>query len=165
MTFVQNMASRGNILSGLGLNRMVWLSVLTGPWSKVSSPCSIRLVCLCLSGVRLLLLSSMSGTGPPLLLCLARLPGSPSLASDLMSLCFVYGAVLLMFISKRTRGSGGVLGLTWRSASSLATLLTTRDGNSTILSPGSLSFQSVLSLMSATSLASRSLPLPSSLPP
>ena len=81
-----------------------------------------------------------------------------------MSLCCVSGAVLPMSTSRRTRELEGVWGPTWRRASSLAILLTTRVGSSTILSPRSPSSQSVPSLMSATSSASRSLSLPSSLP-
>jgi hypothetical protein len=110
MTSVQSMGSRGNTLSGPDLNRMVWLSVLTGLWSRASSPCFTRLACLCPSGVKLLLPSSMSGTGPPPLLYLARPLGNPSMAPNLMSLCCVSGAVLPMSISRRTRGTGGSLG-------------------------------------------------------
>ena len=165
MTFVQSMGSRGNILSGPGLNRMELLSALTGPWNRESSVCFTRLVSLSHSGVKLLLPSSMSGTGPPPLLYLAKHPMKPSLGLSLMSLCCVSGAVLPMSTSRRTRGTGEALDPIWRSVSSLATLMTTRGGSSTIPPPKSLLSQSVLSLMSATSLASRILPLPSLLFP
>ena len=113
---------------------MGWLSVPTGLWNRASSPCCIRLVYLYHSGVKPLLPLSMSGTGHLPLLCLARHPGRPSLASSLMFLCFVSGAVWPMSISRRTRGSWGVLGPAWRSASSLAILLNTRAGSSWVLS-------------------------------
>ena len=127
MIFVLSMVSRDSILLGLDLSRIGWLSMPTGPWNRVSSPCCIKLVYLCLSGVRPLLPLSMSETGHQPLLCLARHPGQPSLASSLMSPCFVSGAVLPMSISRRTRGSGGVLGPAWRSASSLDIPLTRQD--------------------------------------
>ena len=44
----------------------------------------------------------------------------------------VWGAVLPMSTSRRTRETGEILGPIWRSASSLATLMTTRGGSSTI---------------------------------
>src|ERR1700743_598852 len=103
----------------------------------------------------------MSGTGPPPLLCLGRHPMRPLLGPSLMSPCCVSGVVLPMSTSRGTRGTGGAWGPTWKSASLLATPLTTRGGSSTILSPRSLLSQSVLSLMSAISLASKGLPPPS----
>ena len=80
-----------------------------------------------------------------------------------VSMLRVWG-LLPMSTSKRTRGRGGVLDLIWKSASSLAILLTIRARSSTTLPPRNLSSQSVLSLMSVISLASRSLSPPSSLP-
>src|SRR6266702_2066738 len=105
-----SMASRGSTLSGIDLSR------------KVLSQCSMSLACLQPSGEKLWPLLFTPATNWPLQHSLRRPLMKLSIAASQISLCFVSGAVLLMYSSRGTSDHLGALDHTWRSVYSLDTL-------------------------------------------
>ena len=103
------MASRDSTVLRIALSRMVLQKGPIGCWKKVSSPCYMSLACLHHSGKKLWHHLYILTTELSLLLCQTVHLMKHSLGGNLISLCYTFGAVLLMSWFRRTSDLLGVL--------------------------------------------------------
>ena len=130
--FALIMASRDCIVLRIALSRMALQKGPIAHWKKVLSLYNISLACFHHSGEKLWLHFFILTTELSLLLCQIVHLMKHSLAANLISLCCVFGAVLLMSWFRRTSNLLGDLDHIWRSVFSLGILRVTRHGSSTV---------------------------------